>query len=335
MSRIRNLLISVIALLRGILLRNDALRSLVYDINNEAEFTNLYEHEKMLADSVRVNCYWKAIQKYIKPGNVVLDLGTGTGILSFFAARQKPKKIYAIDHSDFINIARITADHNNITGIEFVKSNSRYFKPDLKIDYIIHEQIGDYLFNENMIKNLLDLKSRVLRSEGMIFPGKFELYLEPTNLAESYRIPFIFNNKLHGIDFGFLKNHHDDLQRYKAKDYKQQWICQAAVEYFLCETAPVMTFDLNTMESEDEIQHTVEISRPVANKGSFDGFCLFFKVIFDEDISFDTSPLSPSTHWGNCFFRAESKSCSQGDIINCKLSMPNLLDIKTWSVQSG
>jgi hypothetical protein len=38
------------------------------------------------------------------------------------------------------------------------------FKPPEKVDVILHEQIGDELFEENMIENLLDLKTE--SSEG-------------------------------------------------------------------------------------------------------------------------------------------------------------------------
>jgi protein arginine N-methyltransferase 1 len=120
-------------------------------LSNADEFSDLYEHEKMLADAIRMNCYRDAIKRYVRPEDVIVDLGTGTGILSFFAAQQKPKKIYAIDHSDFINVARRIAEHNNINNIQFVKTNSRNFTPSEKIDVILHEQIDDNLFDENMI----------------------------------------------------------------------------------------------------------------------------------------------------------------------------------------
>ena len=86
-------------------------------------------------------------------------LGTRTGLFALFAAECSPKKVYALDHSDFIEIARDLAVRNGHREIEFVKQHSRDFNPPERVDVIVHEQMGGTLFDENMIENLRDLKS--------------------------------------------------------------------------------------------------------------------------------------------------------------------------------
>jgi len=332
MNLVRNCLVAVINFIKKLLLANPRLRILLYDLYNRDEFGNLYEHEKMLADSVRVETYQKAIRKHVSQGDLVLDLGTGTGILSFFADQQNPKKIYALDHSEFIDVAKKISEQNGFKNIEFVRCNSRNFNPDVRFDVIIHEQIGDYLFNENMLQNLLDLKRRLLKPGGKILPGGFEMYLEPVCLAHSFRTPFIWENHLHGVDFTFLKSEQDSLAVYRPDVYQQEWLDARAVQHFLCEPEPILHFDLNTLTAEEEIPQSIEITRQVTNSGTLDSFCLYFKVIFDEELKFDTSPFSARTHWGNCYFRMDGRSCSAGEVISCKLSMPDLLNITTWTV---
>jgi protein arginine N-methyltransferase 1 len=333
MGFFRKSLIHILRFLRNSLLARPKLRGLLYDMDNREEFTDLFEQEKMLADRPRTETYRNAIRKYLGPDDVVLDLGTGNGILSFFAARQNAKKIYAIDHSDFIEMTIKVSEHNNFHNIEFVKCHSRDFQPGEKIDILIHEQIGDYLFNENLLENLLDLKARILKSNGRIIPGKFELFLEPTRLVESARIPYIFNNKMYGIDYSVLKDYYDTLEEFKPATYEQRWLDNETVEYFLGEISPILSFDLNEIKSEEEIPRVLSTSKEVIRSGPFDGFCLFFNVIFDEEISFSTSPLENyTTHWGNCFFRVKRRNVSEGDEIAYKFLMENLLDIKTWSV---
>ena len=332
MSLLKKIMVQALKFVKKFLDSSPQWRLLLYDLRNEEEFANLYEHEKMLADTVRIDCYRRAIQKYIGPNDVVLDLGTGTGILAFFAARQNPKKIFAIDHSDFIEIARETARHNNIGNVEFIQSNSRSFTSEVLLDVIIHEQIGDYLFNENMLENILDLKKRLLKHGGRILPGKFELYLEPASLNENFKVPFIWENRIDRIDFAFLRNHYPGLEKYKPSNYQQEWLAAAAVKHFLCKRNPILAFDLNQLNSESEISRSMEISKQVTNPGSFDGCCLFFKVIFDEEINFHTSPLTSHTHWGNCFFRIESHECFAGETITFKFTLRDHLDIKTWTV---
>src|SRR5690606_12524273 len=140
-------------------------------------------------DDVRVDTYYAGIQRYVQPGDVVVDLGTGSGILSFFAARRGARRVYAIDHSAFIEVAEAIAKKNEIGNVEFVRVNSREFHAKEEADVIIHEQIGDDLFDENMVENLLDLKRRVLKENGKIVPGRFELFLEPAVLKEDFRTP--------------------------------------------------------------------------------------------------------------------------------------------------
>jgi protein arginine N-methyltransferase 1 len=332
MNLLLRCLLAVLRSCRRLVIANPKLRVLLYDLANRDEFGSLYEHEKMLADSVRVETYRRAIEMQIGPGDVVLDLGAGTGILSFLAAKQNPKQIYAIDHSSFIEIAKRIAGHNRIGNIEFVHTNSRSFNPGEKVDVILHEQIGDYLFNENMIQNLLDLKARLLKPGGRIIPGKFELFLEPACLEAAFHTPFIWEQCLDGIDFGFLQELAADLEAFRPAGYRQEWLEAAAVKYFLCKPSPVLTFDLNQLRAEKDLPRSIRISRQVTKPGSLDRFCLYFKVIFTEDIHFDTSPCSRNTHWGNCFFRVASRSYAAGESIGYELVMQDLLDIKTWSV---
>src|SRR5687768_10422102 len=49
---------------------------------NGRYFAELYEQERMVADKPRMNFYNAAIARHIQPGDRVIDLGTGTGILA-------------------------------------------------------------------------------------------------------------------------------------------------------------------------------------------------------------------------------------------------------------
>jgi protein arginine N-methyltransferase 1 len=334
MSYFKNIITFFLNPIRKTVSLSPQLQKFVYEIINRREFGNLYEHEKMLADKKRIETYKRAIDKHITSDDVVLDLGTGTGILSFFASKNKAKKIYAIDHSNLIKIAQKVAKYNNFENIEFVQVNSRDFNPEIKFDVIIHEQMGDYLFNENMIDNLLDLKSRLLKAGGKILPGKFEFYVEPVDLHEEFNVPFIWENELYGIDFSFLKTDHETLDEFIEVGYKQEWIDAASVKEFLCKPDPVLSFDLMGLNSEGDIHRLIEVEKNIIKKGMLDGFCMYFKAIFDEEITLDTSPKSEYTHWGNCIFRIEPRACNGNEKINFTLSFPDLLDIRTWSVSN-
>lgn len=80
---------------------------LQYDEQNGVMSANIQEHDRMLADRVRLEPYHNALAKYVKQGDVVIDLVTGTGILSFIAASNAPKKIYAIDHTSIMDVVKL------------------------------------------------------------------------------------------------------------------------------------------------------------------------------------------------------------------------------------
>jgi len=66
-------------------------------------------HEEMLKDKARTDAYKNAIEKnvHLFEGKTVLDIGTGTGILSLFAVKYgKAKKVYAVDNADIAYFAK-------------------------------------------------------------------------------------------------------------------------------------------------------------------------------------------------------------------------------------
>ena len=57
------------------------------------QFIPVHYHHNMLMDQNRMHSFKSAIYHAVKPGMKVLELGGGTGVLSFFAARTRRKSI--------------------------------------------------------------------------------------------------------------------------------------------------------------------------------------------------------------------------------------------------
>ncbi len=311
---------------------NDWLMSVVYDLMNETNFAGLSEHEEMLSDSVRVEAYHRGIHANVRAGDVVLDLGTGTGLLAYMASKAGASKVYAVEHSDFIDVAREIAQHNGIDNIEFVQANSREFTPPEKVDVIVHEQMGDELFNENMLENLLDLRKRVLAPGGRILPSRFQLFVEPVSLYEQMRVRRFWNIALpDGIDLSATEQSYT-AARFDTGRTEQLWIQRGAVEATMGKPEPILEFDLSTLGSVDDLQVDHVVARVAQSDMVIDGLSVWFAATFDDATTLSTSPLSAPTSWGNRMFRVDEE-VTNGQARRWHVHLGNIVDPATWSVE--
>jgi type I protein arginine methyltransferase len=301
-------------------------RKLYYDVANQFGFGDLYIHEMMLADRVRVDAYNDAIKQHVCAGDVVVDLGTGSGILAFLAAAQKPRKVYAIDHSSITELASMVMDDNGIDNVEILKVNSRKLRLPEKVDVIIHEQMGHALFDERMVLNVTDLRDRVLKPGGKILPARFDLYLDPVQVKDDHFVPFAWEQTIHGVRFVALRR----LKGSMAPDYLFKELHQWEYSRFLCDSVPVLSFDLTTLDVAD-LPSAFESSRAVTTAGRLDGLAVHFVARFDDEISISTSPFSPRTCWRVPLLRMESRAYEVGERVAIKVAAPDLSNVRTWT----
>ena len=294
---------------------------------NGRYFSGFYEQERMLADKPRMEFYRAAIQRDIQPGDRVIDLGTGTGILAALASRRGAAKVYAIDHSSILETARTLATANGIERVEFVSTHSTEFRLPERVDVILHEQMGDCLFDEAMVANVSDLRDRLLKPGGLILPSLFEFFCEPIKIRDERHVPFIWELAVHGYDYSVLER-----QRPQDPDYYQVRSSDLAlVEHFLGEPAPVLTLDLHTVD-EAALPHTLTFNRTVVNAGRLDGYAVYFRTHVGTDLSLGSGPLDPgrAPHWGFRVLRTDRDDFAAGDVIEVQLTVGRWSELDTW-----
>ena len=294
---------------------------------NGRYFSGFYEQERMLADQPRMKFYHAAIQRHIQPGDRVIDLGTGTGILAALAARRGAAKVYAIDHSSILTTARTLAAANHLERVEFISTHSTDFSLPERVDVILHEQMGDCLFDEAMVANVSDLRDRLLKPGGLILPSRFEFFCEPIKIRDERHVPFIWELAVHGYDYSVLER-----QRPQDPDYYQVRSSDLAlVDHCLGEPAPLLTLDLHTV-NEAALPHVLTFARTVVHAGRLDGYAVYFRALVDHDLSLGSGPLDPgrAPHWGFRILRTDRDDFLVGDTIEVRLTVGRWSEIDTW-----
>src|SRR3569833_718025 len=106
------------------------------------QFIPLHYHHNMLNDTVRMRGFKAAIEHAVQPGMRVLELGGGTGVLSFFAA-QKAQKVYCVEHNpELVRCARANLARNvNGHRVDVIKTNTNNKQPPEPKDVVICEMI--------------------------------------------------------------------------------------------------------------------------------------------------------------------------------------------------
>lgn len=295
--------------------------------HNGRMFAGFHEQERMLADKPRMNFYASAIARHIRRGDRVIDLGTGTGILAALAARQGAAEVYAIDHSEILATARTLATANQIENVEFVATHSTDFKLDRKVDVIVHEQMGDGLFDEDMVANVTDLRDRLLKPGGLILPSRFELYCEPIKVSDGRHVPFIWELNVHGYDYSSLASRRPENRNY----YNLASTDLSVVAHFLGRPEPLLTFDLHTL-NESDLPREIKFTRTVLNPGRFDGYAVYFRALVDEDLRLSSDPLDPgrAPHWGFRILRTDRDQVALGDRLDVRLTVGHWPNFDSW-----
>jgi predicted RNA methylase len=125
------------------------------------QFIPVHYHHNMLMDQNRMHSFKSAIHHAVKPGAKVLELGGGTGVLSFFAA-QKADKVYCVEFNpDMVREARrFLAMNPNGHKVEVIHADAFEYLPPEPVDIVICEMIHVGMLREKQVEVIESFKRR-------------------------------------------------------------------------------------------------------------------------------------------------------------------------------
>lgn len=287
-------------------------------INNQT--LNIDPHIDMLNDENRLQKFYMALQKVVKSDSVVLDIGGGSGILSFLAAGMGAKKVYCVERTKTIRVAMAIAKENDYKNIVFISkdifhSDTRQIITE-KADIIVCELIGTTLLNENILKVISYAKKHFLSQNGVLIPNRLDLFA-----------------KLVHFDYMSYEKTIKILKQYDIVSYHTFDELFYNSIFHTDDTHLSMTSAKKILSIDLYAEHHKLFARYVENtKKPINALMLSFKAYLDKTHMIDTTLLEPS-HWGRFFLPFKEKMSNTGLYdIDIKIAIINEQCYYSWDV---
>ncbi|MBL1275646.1 MAG: methyltransferase domain-containing protein [Ectothiorhodospiraceae bacterium] len=135
------------------------------------QYIPIHYHYQMLDDEARMTGFKSAIDFLVPSGGTVLELGAGTGILSFFAA-QKAARVYGVERQpELVARARSLLVENGCGDkVEIVLGNAMTYLPPEPVDVVICEMLHSALLREKQLEIIQSFKKRYREKFGDKMP---------------------------------------------------------------------------------------------------------------------------------------------------------------------
>ncbi len=262
---------------------------------NTYQYDAVEMHRRMVDDHVRTEWFRAAIASAVNPGDVVLDVGAGSGILSLFAAAAGASRVIAVERSHVAAELATTIVSDNGLGdvIEVVASDIEHVTLRGPVDVIVSEWLGAYGIDENLLAPVLLARDRWLRDGGRLVPARTTTWIAPVAhpiAADAIR----FHDRPYGLDLSAMAPH--DLDQVV-------WMPDGLdLSHLRAEPARVWDIDLQQMP-------VAEATRPYAaevvfelSAGGVNALAPWFTAEVADGGVLTNAPGAASTHWGHFLF---------------------------------
>jgi hypothetical protein len=250
-------------------------------------------HRGMLADHDRVDRYREAIHAVVRPGDVVVDVGAGTGVLSYFACQAGAARVYAIEGGPIIALARELSRANGFDDrVTFVPGHSSRVTLPEPADVLITETLWNFGIGEGMMGFIDDARRRFLKPGAPVVPQRIDLYLAGVELPQLHAQLAEGPQDRHGLDFAAMRP-------YALNQVHIPYVDPAA---FVTEPAVLTSIDL-AADAPGELG--AQASLQASRRGTLHGFAGWFEAQLAPGVRLGNVPPAQGSSWAHVLFPLE------------------------------
>ncbi len=264
-----------------------------------ADYTQQDMHRFMLRDHVRNDTYRRAVLQAVNPGDVVLDVGAGTGILSLFAMQAGARKVYAVERATIARMAKQLVEKNGAhTQVEIVQGDIESVELPEQADLIVSEWMGCYGVDENMLTPVLIARNRWLKPGGTVLPQHVTGWMAPAWDSALHDDMDFWRSDPYGVDLSPMG---DGLAQEVL--FPRYHISEDSL---LAEPQQLWATDLYDCSTEQAaLPFEASLSFSVTQDGKLSALAAWFRADFGGGIILTNAPDAPKTHWGRAVFPLE------------------------------
>ncbi len=253
-------------------------------------------HVPMVNDAPRNDAYEAAIQAHVRPGDLVLEIGTGSGLLAMMAARAGAQVVTCEAVPWIADAARRIIAQNGLSDrITVVNKLSTALQVggDLPrpADVLLSEIIASDFLSERVIPAVADAKARLLRPDARILPqrGGVRVALAGGALLEKH----LYTGLTNGFDLSGFNRLFPRAARYDARLVQPEPLSEGVDPFWFDFTAGPLP-----------MQGRVEFTLTATVAGRCAALVQWIWLDFGQGIMFENSPFqdSPASGWQPGFF---------------------------------
>ncbi|MFA5941752.1 MAG: methyltransferase domain-containing protein [Sinimarinibacterium sp.] len=280
-------------------------------------------HRKLLGDTRRNAAFHAALKSVIRPGlTTVLDIGAGTGFLSFLARQLGAKHSTLIEYADTLDLAEQLARRNGIDGLSFIKGHSSEVRRKVGVDVVVTETLGNFALEEGLLETAVDAR-RFLKPGGAILPARLRQFAAP-----------VFSDRLQqDIDIWPEVGYALDLEPARTISLNNMYV-KAVLPADLHGNADCAQcwddLDLRPQSAAppSRRQRSLQWRAQALPLRHVAGFALWWEAELVPGVRLSTSPFEPTTHWEQIYLPLlQPIDLDTGDVLDLTLTCDTRPDV--------